>query len=101
MSKHFPSLANLTQKELYFDFLQIYYKRLNKYQYLDEYKSKRNFIKNYIKTNYKSLNSNHLIDKKNKLLLKVLMLNFDFGYNLFYLDYRIKKKARRLKLYKE
>lgn len=91
ISKNFPQLFNIAQKELYFDSL-IYYKILKKNFTRDKDKKRRNLIKNYIRKNYRSLNSNQLIGRMHKILLKVLVINFEYGFLLFDLYRRFEKK---------
>ncbi|MBA7510228.1 GTP 3',8-cyclase [subsurface metagenome] len=83
ISKNFPSLFNLAQKEYYLYLLKIY-GNLKNNPHFDKDKKRRNLIKNYINTNYRSLTSNPLINRKYKVLLKIFKINFELGYLFFY-----------------
>ena len=65
ISKNFPSLFNMAQKERYLYLLKLY-GNLKNNLHLDKDKKKRNLIKNYINTNHRSLTSNPLINRKQK-----------------------------------
>lgn len=87
ISINFPSLFNLTQKKL-IEFFIILYRNLKYYQ---SHHKKNNlfkiYIKNYIRSNYKSLVKNPLISRKNKLLLKIFNINFELLF-LFIYNYK-------------
>ena len=82
ISRRFPSLFNLTQEKFYRSLLEWYKTIKNNKQKIDDNKKKRDLIKNYIKSNYRSLYSNPLIDWKNKILLKMLKINFELVIEL-------------------
>ena len=87
ISKDFPSLFNLAQKDYYFYLLKIY-GNLKNNPHFDKDKKQHNLIKNYINKNYRSFASNPLINRKHKVLLKIFKINFELGYLFFdhYLD---------------
>jgi len=99
ISKNFPSLFNLAQKDLLFYLLKKY-RELKKNPHLDKDKKKRSLLKNYINANYRSLTSNPLIARKHKILLKIFKINFELGYYLFYFIKRLKKKKQISRNYK-
>jgi len=95
--KNFPSLSNLALERFYKYLIKIYIK-LKENEYIDKDKKKRNLIKNYINANYKSLASNPLINRKDKVLLKIFKINFELGYYLFYFIKRLKKKKKQISI---
>ena len=82
ISKRFPTLFNLTQEQFYKSLLGFYKIIKDNKLKIDDNKKKRDLIKNYIKLNYRSLTSNPLIDFKNKILLKMLTINFEITIEL-------------------
>jgi glycosyltransferase involved in cell wall biosynthesis len=94
ISRNFSQLFNIAHKEMYFDSLRLY-KIIKINQSKDKDNKRRNLIKNYISENYKSFISNQLITGTHKLLLKVLMKNFEFGFFLFDLYSNFEKKKNR------
>lgn len=82
ISKHFSSLADLAQKNL-IEILISRFKNLRN-KHIKKYNILHSFIKNYIKSNYRSLAANPLIDKKNKILLRIFNINFGLVFLFFY-----------------
>ncbi|MHB1348096.1 MAG: radical SAM protein [Candidatus Humimicrobiaceae bacterium] len=90
ISRNFPSLFDIAQKEYYLHLLKIY-QNLKDNPRSDKDKKGSNLIKDYINTNYGSLTSNPLINRKNKVLLKIFKANFELGYFFFYHYHRFIK----------
>ena len=92
--KNFPSLSNLALERFYKYLIKIYIK-IKENEYIDKDKKKRNLIKNYITTNYRSLMSNPLINRKHKMLLKILNINFELGYYLRYFYIKLRSVIQK------
>ena len=94
ISRDFPPLFNLAQKNYYFFILKAY-GNLKNNPHFNKDKKQPDLIKNYIKVNYRSLTSNPLINKKHKVLLKIFKINFVLGYLIFENTKRIQGKDRK------
>ncbi|MGZ5509828.1 MAG: glycosyltransferase [Nitrososphaeraceae archaeon] len=95
ISRDFPSLFNITQERFVKTLLKIY-KQLETNRYFDIDKKRRNLIQDYINKNHRSLVSNPLINGKTKFLLKLFKKNFGLVYYSLDLDYRFRKKIKRM-----
>jgi len=93
IARDFPSLFNVAQKRFWLDLLNNYIKlEINKHW--DKSKKTRNEIKKYIITNYNSFYSNPLINKKDRLRLKIFRANSMIACHLFSFYTKFKNWAK-------
>ena len=65
---------------------------------MDKDKKNRNYIKNYININYKSIISNPIINKHSRILVILFKFKLDFFYFSFYIKIKDKFKKLRYRL---